>query len=95
MMVLRILIVLVLLAGAGLAADLPGPPNLPAPPPAAPSEPPSIQAFGDREPGCQEWTDACRTCSRGADGAPQCSNVGIACQPQEIKCARQKEPAKP
>ena len=93
-MVLRALM-LVLLVGQAAAADLPGPPDLPAPPAAPPpAAPASIQGFGDREPGCQEWSDSCRTCSRGTDGAPMCSNVGIACQPQEIRCARQKEPAK-
>jgi hypothetical protein len=90
----RVLILLLALSGSAAAADLLGPPDLPAPTRAPVAEPASIHGFGDREPGCMEWSDSCRTCSRGTDGAPTCSNVGIACQPQEIKCARQKEPAK-
>ena len=46
-------------------------------------------------PTCQQWSDACRACGRGSDGAPVCSNIGIACQPKPVQCTtRKEEPAK-
>jgi hypothetical protein len=86
--------ILVMLAGLAQATDLPKPPDLAAPAPDShTSEPPSLHAFGDREPGCEEWTDACRTCTRTADGSHNCSNIGPACQPKEVQCARRKAEA--
>jgi hypothetical protein len=90
MMLLRILTVLILLTGASFSAEL----SLPERPQAAGQSGLSMHGFGDREPGCQEWTDMCHTCSRGTDLALTCSNVGIACQPQAIKCSRQKDEQK-
>lgn len=52
----------------------------------------SIHRYGDRNQTCQEWTDGCRSCTRSAASDPICSNVGIACQPAAIRCARQAEP---
>ncbi len=49
-----------------------------------------VLAFGERNPSCQEWTDGCVVCLRGASGR-SCSTPGIACQPGEIRC---KPPAK-
>lgn len=48
---------------------------------------------------CNQWTDECVNCSRGTVGAPPvCSNIGIACQPQAIRCLSpdvpQGEPSK-
>jgi hypothetical protein len=54
----------------------------------------SIQAYGDKNKSCQEWTDGCRTCQRSDAGEPACSNIGIACQPKPIACARRAEPPK-
>ena len=53
----------------------------------------SIQAYGDKNKTCQEWTDGCRTCQR-SDASAVCSNIGIACQPKAITCVRRAEPPK-
>jgi hypothetical protein len=65
----------------------------PAPPPATNAEA-SIHGYGDRDKTCLSWTDTCRHCERGDDGAIFCSNIGIACQPAEITCTRRSEAAK-
>jgi hypothetical protein len=49
----------------------------------APSE--AALAFGMSHPDCQEWSDGCVICARGAD-AVNCSTPGIACQPAETVC---------
>ena len=68
----------------------------------APSAPPvklatfadiSIHDYGDHDTDCAEWTDRCRTCSRSASGEQVCSNIGPACQPAAITCARKVKPA--
>lgn len=41
----------------------------------------SIHGYGDRNPACVAWTDGCRACTQAG-----CSNIGIACQPGEIRC---------
>ena len=65
------------------------------PPVTPPAGAPSIQAYGDRDKTCQQWIDGCRACGRGNDGAPVCSNIGIACQPASVQCTtRKEEPAK-
>ena len=66
---------------------------LPAPPDAA-SEEASMHGYGDRDKTCAEWTDSCMTCSRAENGDPLCPNIGIACQPKAISCAKRSEPAK-
>jgi len=38
---------------------------------------------------CLEWTDGCRVCARQKDGSDACSNIGIACLPQKLRCTRQ------
>jgi hypothetical protein len=35
---------------------------------------------------CLRWTDRCRICTRAG-----CSNIGIACQPAEVKCLQHEE----
>ena len=78
-----------LLAGTIAAAEQTGPPPTPV------GDSPSIQAYGDIDTACQQWSDACRACGRGSDGAPVCSNIGIACQPKLVQCTtRKEEPAK-
>jgi hypothetical protein len=54
----------------------------------------SIQAYGDKNKTCREWTDGCRTCQRSDASVPTCSNIGIACQPKAITCTRRAEPPK-
>jgi hypothetical protein len=54
----------------------------------------SLHGYGDREKTCQEWTDACRTCTRPESGEAVCSNVPIACQPKAISCVRRVEEKK-
>ena len=62
-----------------------------------------IFSYGDVDKTCMQWTDGCRNCSRGglADHlrgqSPVCSNIGIACQPQEkVTClSRMPDNAKP
>jgi hypothetical protein len=73
--------VLALLLLIGASAQQP-----PAAPPAA-----SIQAYGDTDKTCKVWTDSCRTCQRSDAGEPACSNIGPACQPAAITCARRSE----
>ncbi len=39
------------------------------------------------QPGCARWSDDCVICARDpAGGPPLCSNIGVACQPQAIRC---------
>jgi hypothetical protein len=64
-------------------------PDLPAKPPVPPNDP-AVQA---RLPGCAVWTDRCVTCSRTVGGV-SCSNIGIACQPQQVECLQSEEEAK-
>jgi hypothetical protein len=79
----KYLIALGLLAVAGAtvarAADIPNFPKARAAP-AAPSN--GLPA------NCAEWTDGCRVCARQQDGGAACSNVGIACLPQTVRCTR-------
>jgi hypothetical protein len=42
--------------------------------------------FGQQQKLCQEWTDGCRVCRRIDANAMSCSNVGIACRLEEIRC---------
>ena len=74
---------------AAAFSQQPAPPETPAPA----TESPSIQAYGDRDATCVRWVDSCRACSRGPDGAPLCSNIGIACQPKQVECTERKEEA--
>jgi hypothetical protein len=42
---------------------------------------PHLFNFGRANPSCQQWSDGCRVCTSAG-----CSNIGIACQPAEVKC---------
>ena len=66
----------------------------PSAPPDAASEEASMHGYGDRDKTCAEWTDGCMTCARAENGDPVCPNIGIACQPKAIACAKRSEPAK-
>ena len=79
----------VLLVAVMAVAEQAAPPVLPA------KESPSIHRYGDVDTTCQQWIDGCRACGRSSDGAPVCSNIGIACQPKAVECtARKDAPAK-
>jgi hypothetical protein len=73
-------------AGAAIAQQ-----SAPAP---APATAPTVQGFGDTDKTCLAWNDGCRTCVREADNTVVCSNIGIACQPAEIRCTARREPTK-
>ena len=88
-MTLRVVLTLLLLAATAEAADVPSDADRAAPPDAV-----HVQNYGDRDAACLRWTDNCRTCSRDADGKPTCSNIGISCQPAEVKCLSRKEDEK-
>ncbi len=85
---LTAIIVFGLLASTAWAQNslLPLPPDITVA--AAEPDPASLQAYGDRDKTCAQWTDNCRTCTR-TDGKPACSNIGPACQPAAITCVRQ------
>ena len=46
-------------------------------------------------PNCSRWTDDCVNCSRGAAGAPICSNIGFACQPKRSAASARNATNKP
>ena len=76
------------LAFAGASAQTPQPPADPK------AEEASMHGYGDTDKTCQEWTDGCITCRRSDAGEPACPNIGIACQPKAITCARRAEEKK-
>jgi hypothetical protein len=57
-----------------LAADLPKPET-------KSTSPAERSIFVPPDASCVAWTDGCRNCTK--DG---CSNIGIACQPSEVRC---------
>ena len=88
----RVLFCMLLLlpCSGAFAADLP---VTPAKPPAAASAPvtevpPETEAnvFAAPDANCVAWTDGCRICRRTDDGKASCSNIGMACQPEQISC---------
>jgi hypothetical protein len=80
--------VALLQAAAAAAQDSPAT----APPPRQTGSPSThVHNYGAFDLTCLRWTDGCRTCSRGAAGETICPNIGIACQPAEVKCIAQKE----
>ena len=82
----------ILLAVSAAASAQTSPEPQPAPAPSA-AEQASMQAFGELNKQCTAWTDECRTCLRTGDQVA-CSNIGIACQPKDIRCtARASAPS--
>ena len=56
-----------------------------------PRSKPPIPHFNPPIAGCKIWSDGCVSCTQYG-----CSNIGFACQPQEIICIRQEnEPTEP
>ena len=56
--------------------------------PAAVPVPAAVDAFAPPDATCMEWTDGCRTCQKPPAGEAICSNVGIACVSQALRCTR-------
>lgn len=77
-----------LLGGAYIAAlaDAPGPGRMPKPA----LGPMNVISYGQENPDCSEWTNACQICARDDKGAPQCSTPGIACTPGAMVCRVKK-----
>ena len=48
----------------------------------------SVLTYGTRNPNCRQWTDRCVICTMFG-----CSNIAIACQPQDVVCT--DPPAEP
>ena len=65
--------------------------------PAVPSENGTdswAQRFGNTDKDCLNWTDSCVNCLRSRPNDNFfCSNIGVACQPKEVKCLRRYENA--
>jgi len=76
MRLLTILAVVSLAFPRVAAADSPKPEKLP--------EAIAVQAYGEQNPACLEWSDGCVICVKGG----KCSTPGIACQPGEISCKK-------
>jgi hypothetical protein len=50
------------------------------------------QAYGRQDKDCLEWSDTCVICVRAQSGGDySCSNIGIACQPKEVRCMRRAD----
>jgi hypothetical protein len=48
-----------------------------------------VQGYGRDNKDCLEWTDTCVKCARNQSGGDySCSNIGIACQPEEVRCVK-------
>jgi hypothetical protein len=51
-----------------------------------------VQSRGRHNKHCLEWNDTCVNCVRDQSGGDyNCSNIGIACQPQTVKCVKRVE----
>jgi hypothetical protein len=51
-----------------------------------------VQAYGRQDKDCLEWNDTCVNCVRAQSGGDySCSNIGIACQPKEVRCMRRAD----
>ena len=48
-----------------------------------------VQGYGRHNKDCLEWTDTCVKCARDQSGGDySCSNIGIACQPEKVRCVK-------
>jgi hypothetical protein len=59
------------------------------------TEQPAVQAYGDVDRSCREWTDGCVICVKTTEAPPSCSTPGIACQPQGVICKSPGAPTPP
>ena len=51
-----------------------------------------VQEYGSRNKDCLEWSDSCVNCVRAQSGENfSCSNIGIACQPKEVRCNKRDD----
>jgi len=51
-----------------------------------------VQSYGRHNKDCLEWNDTCVNCVRAQSGGDySCSNIGIACQPEEVGCVRRAD----
>jgi hypothetical protein len=51
-----------------------------------------VQSYGRHNKDCLEWNDTCVNCVRARSGGDySCSNIGIACQPKEVRCVRRAD----
>ena len=48
--------------------------------------PPWVQSYSDSNKSCTSWTDDCVTCKRDVGAELACSNIGITCQPKDVRC---------
>ena len=51
-----------------------------------------MQSYGEHNKDCLEWTNTCVNCVRDQSSKNfSCSNIGIACQPKDVKCVRRAD----
>jgi hypothetical protein len=51
-----------------------------------------VQIYGERNKDCLEWSDTCVNCVRAQSGDNfSCSNIGVACQPKDVTCAKRAD----
>ena len=51
-----------------------------------------VQSYGRHNKDCLESNDTCVNCVRAQSGGDySCSNIGIACQPEEVGCVRRAD----
>jgi len=86
-MIRRAVLAMALLPAAAAAAQEAS--KEPSPPAGAGSPSMHVHNYGAFDRTCLRWTDGCRTCARDSAGQATCSNIGIACQPAEVKCVAQ------
>jgi hypothetical protein len=50
----------------------------------------TVLNYGSNNKTCVTWSDGCISCKRADGEQGQCSNIGIVCQPGEIRCLEPK-----
>ncbi|MFO1148195.1 MAG: hypothetical protein U1E62_07440 [Alsobacter sp.] len=78
-------LVVLMVLGPALADE---PPAAPAPvgPASDPASPREVEAYGEADVTCLEWSNGCQVCRRQPDGGWACSTPGIACVPEAVTC---------
>jgi hypothetical protein len=95
MMFVRSLLAILLIAGSTITARSADPvPNSATPSPGQSSKLTprelTVLSYGNNNKACVAWSDGCVSCKRVDCEQGQCSNIGIACQPGEIRCLEPK-----